>query len=72
MNDKQNEQIKFATVKELTRIHPSFSEASLRYWIFKAKQNGLDHCLRRLGRKILINVSEFEAWIDGHKFDEEK
>jgi hypothetical protein len=57
----------FATVKELSKLFPSFSESSLRYLIFNAKQNGLLSCMRRLGRKILINVTEFECWLDSQK-----
>lgn len=55
---------KFATVKELSKIFPSFSEPSLRYLLFNAKQNGLDKCIRRIGRKILLNIPEFEGWIN--------
>lgn len=58
---------KFAAVKELPKLHPSFSEPALRYLIFNAKKNGLDKCLRKIGRKILINVSAFESWVDSHK-----
>jgi hypothetical protein len=60
------QQTKFVSVKELSKIYPSFSEASLRYWIFHSKQNGLSSCLRKLGKKVLINIGEFETWIDQH------
>jgi len=62
----ENTQIRWASVKQLAQSYP-FSESSLRYWIFNAKQNGLQHCLRKIGKKILINLEQFEKWIDSHQ-----
>jgi len=60
-------QQKFMTVKELAKTYPSFSESSLRYMIYNAKQNGFSICIRKLGKKLVINLREFEKWIDSHK-----
>lgn len=57
----------FASVKELSKLFPSFSEPSIRYLIFNAKQNGLQPCIRKIGKKILINLNDFNHWIDSHK-----
>ena len=67
MNDKRQ----FVSVRELAKIYPCFSEASLRFLIFHSNTNGLKKCIRRLGRKILINITEFEDWIDSHVTIEE-
>lgn len=61
-----NSQQKFMTVKEAAREFP-FSESSLRYLIFNGKSNGLNTCLRKIGKKILVNIADFERWIDAHK-----
>jgi len=62
-----NNKTKYATVNEMSKLYPSFSEPSLRFLIYKSKENGLSSCIRRIGRKILINTKEFEAWIDSKK-----
>jgi len=62
----ENKQIKWASVKQLTQLYP-FSEPSIRYWLFNSKQNGLEKCLRRIGAKLLINLEQFDAWIDSHQ-----
>jgi hypothetical protein len=54
----------FATVRELSKIFPSFSEPSLRYLIFNAQKNGINKCIRKIGRKIIFNVPAFETWIN--------
>jgi len=52
-------------VKKIPELYPgAFSEAAIRWLIFNEKQNGISKCLRRLGRKLLIDLDEFEAWID--------
>jgi hypothetical protein len=56
----------FLTVKQFASKHPAFSESSLRYHIFNEKTNGLDNCLRRIGRKVLIEESSFLKWVDAH------
>jgi len=63
---EQNRSTKFASVREITQLYP-FSEGSLRYWLFNGKKNGLSSCVRRLGRKIIFNIPEFEEWINSRK-----
>ena len=36
----------------------------LRYWIFNADNNGFNRVIRRVGRRILIDVAAFHEWID--------
>ena len=57
----------FATVRELSKLFPSFSEPSLRFLIFNAQQNGFQKCIRKIGRKIIINISEFENWVNSQQ-----
>ena len=53
----------WATAKQLPAIQPAFSESAIRWHIFNARQNGLQRHIRRVGRKVLINVSGFSEWI---------
>ena len=51
------------TIKQVAQHEPSFSEASVRWHVFNAKRNGLDPHVRRIGRKVLVNVAGFRQWI---------
>lgn len=42
----------------------AFSQAGLRWKIFNASENGLDRAIVRLGRRVFIDVDEFNRWID--------
>lgn len=56
---------RLATVKTIPQIYPGvFSESSIRWLIFNEKDNGFAHCVRRLGKKVLIDLDQFESWID--------
>ena len=52
------------TVKQFSASSPAFSEASIRWMIFCAERNGLDRALVKVGRRILIDVPEFERWLE--------
>lgn len=56
---------RLATVKTIPQIYPgAFTEASVRWLIFHEKVNGFTQCVRRLGKKVLIDLDQFESWID--------
>ncbi len=59
----ENTAPQWGTVKQLSQLEPSFSEHALRWHIFQGKQNGLEPHIRRIGRKVLINVTGFRQWI---------
>ena len=51
-------------VRELTERYPNlFTEASLRWTIFRRMQNGFDRCIVRLGRRILIDTDQLRIWM---------
>lgn len=55
----------WATPKALAQIlRDAFTEPSIRWLIFNAKRNGLEPHIRRIGRKVLINVAGFQSWIE--------
>ncbi|MGE3319095.1 MAG: hypothetical protein AB7I18_07340 [Candidatus Berkiella sp.] len=56
---------RLATVKKIPQLYPDiFTESSIRWLIFNEKQNGFSQCIRRIGKKVLIDLDSFEAWID--------
>jgi hypothetical protein len=54
----------FVTIRQLTTSNPAFTEGGIRALIFRAKSNGFNSCIRRIGRKILISKSAFSQWIE--------
>ncbi|MCT4552935.1 MAG: DNA-binding protein [Alphaproteobacteria bacterium] len=54
------------TVKQFVESFPAFSHGSIRGYIFNSKLNGMDEqkVLKRIGKKILIDVDAFFQWID--------
>ena len=42
-------------------------QGGLRHLIFHAKNNGFDRVVRRVGRRVLIDVNAFFAWVDSQK-----
>ncbi len=54
---------RFNTVKQIPTLYPAFTESSIRWLIFNEKTNGFNCCVKRIGRKILIDLDEFESWI---------
>lgn len=60
-----NSSKRLAPVKKIPVIYPdSFTQASIRWLIFNQNQNGFARCVRRIGRKVLIDLDQFESWID--------
>jgi len=59
----QAKENQWATVKEICNYYPSFSEPAMRCIIHNRINNGFECCIRRIGRKLLINLAAFENWI---------
>lgn len=59
---------RLATVKMMPEIYKgAVTESGLRALIFHEYQNGFHDCIRRVGRKVLIDLDDFEVWIDKQK-----
>ena len=59
---------RWATVKMMPEIYPGIvTESGLRWTIFNEFQNGFHQCVRRMGGKVLIDLDEFETWVDSSK-----
>ena len=46
--------------------HPTFTIASLRNYLAKRDENGLDQYVRTVGRKVLVSEPGFQLWIAEH------
>ena len=53
-----------STIKQFSGKYPAFSEGSLRYLVFNARQNGIDSAVLRVGKKLLIDEERFFVWLD--------
>jgi hypothetical protein len=52
------------TIKQLAQENPAFTEASLRWLVFNARQNGLDTAIVRIGRRVLIDAHKLDVWLE--------
>jgi hypothetical protein len=56
---------RLATAKKIPELYPGvFTESSIRWLIFNEDINGFSSCVRRIGKKVLIDLDLFEEWID--------
>lgn len=57
---------RLSTVKNVPAKYPdaNFTQSSIRWLIFNAKDNGFSSCIVRIGRKVLIDLDSFEDWLD--------
>ena len=55
---------RLANVKQTAELYPAFSEDSIRAMIFNSHRTGIGSCISRIGRKIVIDLDGFEAWVD--------
>lgn len=57
---------RFASFRITAQLYPSFSEAALRSYRL-SNRNGFNRCVRQLGRRVVIDLVEFESWVDAHR-----
>ena len=55
----------FITVKQFASQHPALTESGIRWCLFNAEYNGLakSGAVLRVGRKVLIDPTQFMAWM---------
>ena len=54
---------KLRTIRQAAAETP-FSENTLRWWIFLAPENGFERVIRRIGRRIYLDLEDLEGWIE--------
>ena len=57
---------RLSSVKNLPSKYPGadFTESSIRWLIYNSSENGFSKCIKRAGRKVLIDLDAFEAFLD--------
>lgn len=61
---------RFASFRITAQLYPSFSEAALRSYRL-SNSNGFNRCVRKVGRRVLIDLVEFESWVNEHRLQVE-
>lgn len=66
MTEENSKSKQLLTVNQFAKQYPAFNQGGLRNYIFFENSNGLKQskAILRIGRKILIDVDRFFAWID--------
>jgi hypothetical protein len=60
-NDQADE---YVTVAQLAQRYPAFSQGSIRWLIFNMETNGFNKVVRKIGRKVILNMREFKNFLD--------
>lgn len=55
---------KLIPLSKWNETHSYPPTGTLRHLVFNCETNGFDRCVRRLGRRILIDEAAFFEWID--------
>jgi hypothetical protein len=59
----QMDNIRLIPVTEWNKYHSWPPIGGLRHLIFYGNQNGFNHCIRRVGRRVLIDEAAFFEWV---------
>jgi len=54
----------YLTVKQLPKKYPAFTENAIRWLIFNRDRNGFSACLRKVGKRVLIDEQLFVDFIE--------
>lgn len=54
----------YMTIKQTAAAFPAFTEGSIRWLWFNAEKNGFGACVRKVGKKVLIDRDAFINWIE--------
>jgi len=53
------------SIRQFVEDNPAFTEGSVRWIVFNAKDNGLDDegAIVRVGRRVFIDTDRFDRWL---------
>lgn len=54
----------YLTVAQLSHRYPAFSQGSIRWLIFNMDTNGFNIVVRKIGRKVVLSLSNFKKFIE--------
>ena len=55
---------KLIPLTEWPEHHRYPTVAGLRYLVFNAEKNGFASCIKRIGKRVLIDEAAYFAWVD--------
>ena len=55
------------TVKQICEKHSWLPYGGLRWLIFNKNKNGLEKCVYKIGRRVLIDEYGFQDWVESHR-----
>lgn len=64
MKFNSQDEDEFVTVAQLAQRFPAFSQGSIRWLIFNMHTNGFDKVVRKIGRKVILNLTEFRKFLN--------
>ena len=51
------------TLAQYRKDRPWLEETTLRHWLSKRAENGLDSCVKRVGLRLLVHPESLDRWI---------
>lgn len=64
MNNADNQSTRLIPVTQWSEHHSYPPLGQLRALVFNANKNGFDSCIRRIGRRVLIDEAAYFAWVE--------
>ncbi len=55
------------SVAQLAEELPAFDEPAIRRLIFNARELGLSHAVIHIGRRVFIDIEDFNRWLDDRR-----
>jgi len=56
------------TVRQLAQeTAPVITIGKLRWWVFHAEENGLNHALVKIGGRLYIDCEQFNVWLEAQR-----
>ena len=56
------------TVRQLAQeTSPAITIGKLRWWVFHAEENGLNHALVKIGGRLFIDSEQFNVWLEAQR-----
>ena len=62
-------EMKYLTIDQVCEDFP-FTKGQIRYFLMHRKENGINTCLRKIGKRIYIRKDLLEKWIDSQVIED--
>jgi len=57
----------YIAVKDMNKKYPAFTKGAVRALILNADKHNFRQCIIKLNKRVLIDATEFEKWVDSHR-----